>query len=207
MGFKMPERIEIRLVMRIKAEVGWFDSQVSQIQASPSCVTSSPHPPWKNGQKETCVQTRGKTQTTLKARILPSIREDFREAPGWGGWGVVWRGKGEMADLPIAVPISGKWGLAGVTTEKGALLALPKTEASEGPELNPPHLPHCPGVDRAGCCPWLGESKACKSIFLKVLGAKSTLEGQGLQRGGREARGQQETEWELSCLHSYSSIY
>lgn len=83
-----------------------------------------------------------------------------------------------MADLPIAVQISGKWGLAGVTMKKRALLALPKTEESEDPELNPPHLPHCPEVDRAGCCPWLGESKACKSIFLKVPGARSTLEGQ-----------------------------
>lgn len=35
---EMPGRLEIRRVMRIKVEVSWSDSQVSQIQAFPFCV-------------------------------------------------------------------------------------------------------------------------------------------------------------------------
>lgn len=118
----MPERIEIRPVVWIKAEVGGFDSQVKHNLLL--SVTSSPRPPRKNGQKVTHVQTRGKTQTTFKARIPPSIREDFREAPGWGMWGVVRRGKWERADLLIAVKISGKWGLGWCDRQKWCLTGL-----------------------------------------------------------------------------------
>ena len=101
-GCKMPGRIDIRRVARIKAEVSWFDSQVGQIQASPFCMLP-PHPTpeeeWPEGDPHT--NQWENTNRTFKARTPPSIREDFREAQGGEGGRLSAEGNGKLQTLTL----------------------------------------------------------------------------------------------------------
>lgn len=94
----IPGRRETRQVVRMKVEVRWFDSQVSQIKASPFCVLP-PHPAPQG--RMTHIQTSGITQTEhLKPESL-SVSERTSEKP-WAGVGrLSGEGSGKLQPLRL----------------------------------------------------------------------------------------------------------